>query len=76
MSNLAQIEQRLERLEAAQADDDFEDLRLSEPAIAKRYNVCTRTIKNWRADPRKNFPVAEVNPNGRRYNWLSELTAI
>ncbi len=75
MSDLTQIERRLDRLEAMtdRSEDDFEDRRLGEGDIARRYGVTPLTIKNWRKDPRKHFPAAEIDPSGRRYNWLSQL---
>ena len=74
MSDLTQIEQRLSRLEALiQPNDEFDDRRLVTAQVARRYGVTVDTIKNWRKDPRKNFPPAEIDPSGRKYNWLSQL---
>ena len=72
MSDLAQIERRLERLEALMITDE-EDRRLWNAAIARRYNVDVRTISNWRKNPNKHFPAAEIDASGRKFNWLSQL---
>jgi hypothetical protein len=75
MSNLdfAQIERRLNRLEALVETDDLHDQRLGNASIAKRYNVDVRTITNWRNNPKKCFPAAEIDENGHKFNWLSQL---
>lgn len=75
MSNLdfAQIERRLTRLEALIDDEELHDRRLWNAAIARRYNVDVRTISNWRGNPNKHFPAAEIDASGRKFNWLSQL---
>jgi hypothetical protein len=69
---LTQIEHRLQRLEELVITDE-EDQRLCNAAIARRYGVDVRTISNWRKNPNKHFPAAEINANGRKFNWLSQL---
>jgi hypothetical protein len=66
---IEQLERRLALLKGPGAEEP--DRRLGTEAIARRYGVCARTVKKWREDP--NFPPPEVDPSGRRYNWLSDL---
>ena len=74
MTDMTLIEQRLSRLEELiTTNDELDDRRLREAAIARRYGVGVRTIQNWRRDPKRNFPRAEVDARGWRYNWLSDL---
>jgi hypothetical protein len=79
--------ERIERLEAAQRrrphlprrarqhydDDDVE--RLPTTKVAARYNVSTRSIERWSADPSIGFPAPTVVINGRKYWSVAELEA-
>jgi hypothetical protein len=69
---LTEIEHRLQRLEEMVIPAE-EDRRLWNAAIARRYNVDVRTISNWRGNPNKHFPAAEIDASGRKFNWLSQL---
>ena len=41
---------------------------------AKRYDVVTRTIERWEADPKLNFPRSVIR-NGRRYDDEAALNS-
>jgi len=45
---------------------------LPTPAVAKRYNKSTKTIKRWREDPELNFPPT-LDINGHPHNSLPQL---
>ena len=47
---------------------------LPDPLVAKRYNVSTRTIPRWDANPALGFP-APIFINGRKYRRMRELEA-
>jgi predicted DNA-binding transcriptional regulator AlpA len=49
-----------------------DDRRLPAAATAQRYEISTRTLDRWVANPALGFPQPEVI-NGRRYWWLSHL---
>ena len=51
-----------------------DDALLPDPLVAKRYNVSTRTIPRWDANPALGFP-APTFINGRKYRRVRELEA-
>jgi hypothetical protein len=40
---------------------------LSNPSLARRYDVDVRTIKRWQGDPELGFPAPDLEINGRDY---------
>jgi DNA-binding transcriptional regulator YiaG len=73
IEQIAQLRERLDRLDLRERREVSPDDRLTTPQVARRYNVSDVTIKNWRKDPRKNFPKGEADPSGRIRTLESEL---
>jgi hypothetical protein len=46
---------------------------LSNPALAERYDVATRTIERWEDDPKLDFPPPDLIINSRKYRKLSTI---
>jgi hypothetical protein len=53
---------------------DHPDDLLPDPAVARRYQVSTRTLPRWDARPQLGFP-APIVINKRKYRRRSELEA-
>jgi hypothetical protein len=50
----------------------IDDRLLTDPLVAKRYNVSARTIQRWDSQPELHFP-APLLVNGKKYRRLSAL---
>ena len=46
---------------------------LSKSGLAHRYNVTTRTVDRWKADPRLNFPPPDLVINQREYRKVTTV---
>jgi hypothetical protein len=55
-------------------DRDDGDVLIPDPQVARRYHVCSRTIRRWDETAQLNFPEA-VRINNRKYRRLGLLRA-